>query len=344
MEKKGYMKTLVIDKPRSVTVTERGRPAAGKNELLVRMAYAGFCGSDLNTYLGRNPMVQYPRVPGHEISGVIEGIGEEVPEGFAEGEAITVIPYTSCGRCPACRRGRSHACRYNRTLGVQRDGAMQEYIAVPWEKALKAPKLSLRELALAEPLTVGFHAVARGRVNNSDTVMVLGCGMIGAGAIAGAVARGAEVIAVDIDDHKLQLARMLGAAQTINTAETGLHERVAALTSGDGPDVVVEAAGKPATYLAAVDEVAYTGRVVCIGYAAEEVRFETPLFVKKELDILGSRNAAPEDFRAVIAYLEGGGFPLEHMITGIIRPEQAAEALAAWADDPGKVMKLMLGF
>lgn len=336
------MKTLVIDKPRSVVVTDRIRPEAGKKELLVRVAYVGFCGSDLNTYLGMNPMVQYPRVPGHEISGVIEWIGEEVPEGVAVGEPLTVIPYTSCGHCPACRRGRSHACRDNRTLGVQRDGAMQEYIAIPWEKALKAPGLNGKELAMVEPLTVGFHAVARGRVTDSDTVMVMGCGMIGAGVISGAVARGAKIIAVDIDDHKLQLARMLGADLTINSRKEELHRKLAGLTGGDGPDVVVEAAGNPVTYRTAVDEVAYAGRVVCIGYTREEVKFATGFFVKKELDIMGSRNATPEDFRAVIDYLRRGEFPLEQMITRIIRPEEAAEALAAWANDPGKVMKILL--
>ena len=336
------MKSVIIEKPGHVSVIEREPPVLSEGEILVRLRYIGFCGSDLSTYLGKNPMVHYPRVPGHEISGVIEEVGEGCPEGFKLGEPVTVVPYTSCGKCPSCRRGRSNACQFNQTMGVQRDGAMQEFISVAWQKILKAPKLNELELAMVEPLTVGFHAIDRGRVTDSDIVMVLGCGMIGAGAIVRASLRGATVIGVDIDDHKLSMARELGAGHTINSMTSDLHEELVKLTGGDGPDVVVEAAGNPITYRTAIDEVAFTGRVVCIGYAGIEVSFETKLFVQKEMDIMGSRNATPEDFRAVISYLESGIFPLDQMMTAKVKPENAAEAVKAWADEPGKVIKLLL--
>lgn len=321
---------------------ERPYPVAG--EVLIRLAYVGFCGSDLSTYLGKNPLVSYPRVPGHEISGVIHALGEGVPDHLNRGDAVTVLPYTSCGECPSCRRGRSNACRENQTLGVQRDGAMQEYITVPWQKVLAAPGLNEMELAMVEPLTVGFHAIRRGRVEASDVVMVLGCGMIGAGAIAGAARRGATVIAVDIDAHKLKLASLLGAMYCINSKDKDLHQKLEKLTGGNGPDVVIEAAGNPKTYRTAVEEVAFTGRVVCIGYAAAEVAFATKLFVQKEMDILGSRNAEPEDFREVVSYLEEGNFPLDLMITGLLRPEDAGTAVKQWAANPGKTMKILLDF
>jgi len=338
------MKTLIIEQPGNVSLTDRDKPEVNDGEILVKLKYVGFCGSDLSTYLGKNPMVLYPRVPGHEISGVIEEVGAGCPEGFKSGEPVTVVPYTNCGQCPSCRRGRSYACQFNQTLGVQRDGAMQEFIVVPWKKIVKAANLSETELAMVEPLTVGFHAIERGRVTGSDVVMVLGCGMIGAGSIVRAVLRKATVIAVDIDDSKLNLARELGAHHTINSISTDLHQELIKLTDGDGPDVVVEAAGNPVTYRAAVDEVAFTGRVVCIGYADNEVSFATKLFVQKELDIMGSRNATAEDFRAVISYLESGTFPLDQMMTAKVKPENAAEAVKAWADEPGKVMKLLLDF
>jgi len=338
------MKALVIPAPGEMAIKELATPDPGPGEVLLKMRYVGFCGSDLSTYLGKNPMVQYPRIPGHEISGLIKALGEEVPEEFRVGDAVTVVPYTSCGSCPSCKRDRSYACRINQTLGVQRDGAMQEYITVPWEKLLPAPKLDELELAMVEPLTVGFHAIRRGRVEKSDLVMVLGCGMIGAGAIAGAAERGATVIAVDIDAHKLELAASLGAIHTINSNEVDLHHELERISGGDGPDVVVEAAGNPITYRAAVDEVAFTGRVVCIGYAGEEVSFATKLFVQKEIDILGSRNATPEDFRAVISYLQQGTFPLDRMITRKVKPEEAPLAVLEWAGDPGKVMKILLDF
>ena len=338
------MKAIVISTPGELSVIELDTPGPAPGEVLLQMLYVGFCGSDLSTYLEKNPMVNYPRIPGHEISGMIRELGEEVPDGFAVGDTVTVVPYTNCGTCPACRRGRSHACRENQTLGVQRDGAMQEYITVPWQKILPAPNLKEEELAMVEPLTVGFHAIERGRVDESDVVMVLGCGMIGAGAIAGAALRGAKVIAVDIDDHKLSLASALGAHHTINSLDLHLHQELERLTGGDGPDVVVEAAGNPLTYRAAVDEVAFTGRVICIGYAASEVSFATKLFVQKEIDIMGSRNATPEDFKAVISYLEQGTFPLDQMITRKVKPAYAAQAVMQWADNPGKVMKILVDF
>lgn len=336
------MKALLINEPGTISVGEIEKPDLAAGHVMVQLKYVGFCGSDLSSYLGKNPMVQYPRVPGHEIAGVIDAVGDGVPEGFSVDEPVTVVPYTNCGQCPSCRRGRSYACQFNQTLGVQRDGAMQEFIAVPWQKILKAPKLNDLELAMVEPLTVGFHAVDRGRVTDLDVVMVLGCGMIGAGAIVRSVLRGATVIAVDIDDHKLSLAGELGAHHTINSIKSDLHEELSKITGGDGPDVVIEAAGNPITYRAAVEEVAFTGRVICIGYAGSEVSFATKLFVQKEMDIMGSRNATPGDFRAVIAYLERGTFPLEKMITGKVKPEDAAGAVKTWADDPGKVMKLLL--
>lgn len=338
------MKAVVINTPGNLALIDIAIPDPGPGEVLLKMNYVGFCGSDLSTYLGKNPMVNYPRIPGHEISGIISELGPEVPDEYKPGDAVTVVPYTNCGTCPSCRRGRAYACQVNQTLGVQRDGAMQEYIVVPWQKILLAPGLNELELAMVEPLTVGFHAIERGRVEASDTVMVLGCGMIGAGAIAGAAGRGARLIAVDIDDHKLKLATLLGAQHTINSSQVDLHAELQDLTGGDGPDVVIEAAGNPITYRAAVDEVAFTGRVICIGYAGSEVSFATKLFVQKEIDIMGSRNATPQDFREVISYLEQGTLPLSELITRKVKPEEAARAVKEWAGDPVKVMKILLDF
>ncbi len=228
-------------------------------------------------------------------------------------------------------------------MGVQRDGAMTEQISVPRGR-LYAANLSLKELALVEPLTVGVHAASRGRVTSADTVAVFGCGGIGLGAIAGAAFRGARTIAVDMDDRKLEVARKAGAQHLIHTGREDLHEQLAALTDGDGPDVVIEAIGLPLTFRAAVEEVAFTGRVVYIGYAKEPVSYETRLFVQKELDILGSRNALPEDFREVIRLLESGSFPVDDTVSAIVPPEQAAEMLAEWSAHPERFTKIMVEF
>ncbi|MDR2469369.1 MAG: zinc-binding alcohol dehydrogenase family protein [Tannerella sp.] len=313
------------------------------SDVLLAVKYVGFCGSDLNTYCGRNPLVKLPVIPGHEVGARIEAVGCDVPDHLTPGVSCTVNPYTACGHCSSCRNGRPNACRYNQTFGVQRDGAMCEYIVVPWQKVIADAAISPRDFCLVEPMSVGFHAIDRAQVTDLDVVMVIGCGMIGAGALVRAALRGAKVIAVDVDDAKLLLAGRLGAHVTVNSRTEDVHERLQAIVPW-GPDVVVEAAGTPATYRMAVDEVAFTGRVVCIGYAQTEIAFETKYFVQKELDIRGSRNAMPEDFRAVMEYLRRGVCPTEELISGIYAPEQAQEALERWKADPGKVFRILVRF
>ena len=184
--------------------------------------------------------------------------------------------------CASCRNSRVNACQHNETLGVQRNGAMREYIVLPWEKVIPAEQLTPRTCALIEPMSVGFHAVNRAQVTDIDVVMVIGCGMVGMGAIVRSALRGATVIAADIDDEKLELAKQMGATYTINTKTEDVHARLLEITSGFGPDVVIEAVGSPMTYQMAVDEVAFTGRVICIGYAKTEVSFQTKFFVQKQ--------------------------------------------------------------
>ena len=294
------MKAVQIVAPSDMKVVEIERPELHAGEVLVKIAYVGFCGSDLNTYLGRNPMVKLPVIPGHEVGAVIEEIGPDVPEGFSKGMYVTVNPYTNCGKCASCRNGRVNACEHNETLGVQRNGVMCEYAVLPWTKIIPAGNISPRDCALIEPMSVGFHAVSRAQVIDNDVVVVIGCGMVGMGAVVRASLRGATVIAVDLDDEKLALAHRTGATYVI--------------------------------------------RVVCIGYAKSEVAFQTKYFVQKELDIRGSRNALPADFRAVIHYLQSGNCPIEEFISAVVAPEEAQQAMEQWAANPGKVFRILVKF
>jgi threonine dehydrogenase-like Zn-dependent dehydrogenase len=338
------MKTIQITGEGRVQVIDTPKPALKPGQVLLKIGYVGFCGSDLNTFRGLNPLVRLPIVPGHEIGATIEAVAEGVPAHLKPGGHATVNPYTSCGDCPSCRNGRPNACEFNETFGVQRDGAMAEYLAVPWEKVIADPDISVRDFALVEPMSVGFHAVARAEVSDIDTVMVIGCGMIGLGAVVRAALRGANVIAVDVDDKKLELARRLGARHTIHSAREERHARVREITDGRGADVVIEAVGRGETYVAAIEDAAFTGRVVCIGYAREKVSFDTSYFVKKELDIRGSRNAAPSDFRAVMAYMKRGTCPADELISAVYPPEKARSALEKWAAAPGEVFRILIRF
>ena len=338
------MKAIQISGERQMEIVSVAEQELKANEVLLRLAYVGFCGSDLNTWLGRNPMVKMPVIPGHEVGAVIEKVGADVPDILKPGMVVTCNPYTNCGKCASCRNGRVNACEDNETLGVQRNGAMREFIALPWEKVIPAGGLDPRTCALIEPMSVGFHAVNRAQVTDIDTVVVIGCGMVGMGAIVRSALRGATVIAADIDDEKLALAKEMGATYAINTKTEDVHARLQEMTGGFGPDVMIEAVGSPVTYNMAVNEVAFTGRVVCIGYAKTEVSFQTKYFVQKELDIRGSRNAQPSDFRAVIHYLERGTCPVDRLISNEVSPEQAPWAMQQWAENPGKVFRILVRF
>jgi L-galactonate 5-dehydrogenase len=333
------MRALYIDEPLSARLGEASEPKIGNGEVLLKIRLIGFCGTDLNTFRGKNPLASYPRIPGHEIAATILEVGSEVPAALSIGRNVAVLPYNHCGRCASCLRQRPNACLNNQTLGVQRDGALSTFFSVPWQKLYPADRLGLRELALVEPLAVGFHAIQRGRVEAQDVVAVIGCGTVGLSAIAAAAARGATVIAIDLDDAKLGLARKAGAAHTINSRTQDAGVLLKETSEGHGPDVVVEAVGTPDTFRFAVEQVAYTGRVVYVGYAKEPVAYETRLFILKELDILGARNSATE-FPAVIEMLEAGRFPVEATISKTVPFADAAGALEAWNAAPQAFTKI----
>ena len=288
-------------------------------------------------------MVNYPRVPGHEISGIVESLGEGIND-LSIGSAVTVIPYTACGRCRSCKNGRTNACRENQTLGVQRDGAMAEYLVVPRNKILVTEGLDGLSLAMVEPLTVGFHAVDRAEVKCNDKVVVFGCGMIGLGAIAGAAKRGAQVLAVDLSDRKLNTAKSLGAELGLLPSEPNFLEKISTWSHGDMADVVIEAVGQPSTYRSALEVAGFSSRVCCIGYANEDVPLPTKLIVQKELDLRGSRNAQMKNFEEVIQYLKSGAVPIDLLISKKVNLEDSPEALEQWSKDPSSITKLMVEF
>jgi len=334
------MKALFLTAIGQTALREIEKPKPGPNEVLLKIGMVGFCGGDLNGFKGLFELQEYPNILGHEVGGTIEEMGTLVPTTFKIGNKVTVYPYLNCGKCISCRKGRRNACQDNKTMGVRRPGAMTRYIAISWQDLFVSSQLSLKELALVEPLTVGFHAAARGRVSSQDRVAVIGCGIVGMGAIASAVNSGAEVIAIDIDETKLEIAKKIGVAHTINTSNENLHDALMRITNDDG---IIEAVGNAITYRAAVDEVAYTGRVVCIGYAKSAVEFNTGIFVRKEIEILGSRNCTDE-FPKVIAYLEAGKFPVEEVISKVVSLNDAGAALADWAVNPKGITKIMVDF
>jgi len=336
------VKALVITDIGHAEMRDVEPPECGAGEVLLSVRHVGLCGSDLNTYSGLNPLATLPRIPGHEIGGTILECGAGVPAGFEVGRPAIVIPYTTCGTCSSCRSGRHNACRYNRTLGVQQDGGMTSLMAVRHDRLIVNDTLPAAHLALVEPLSVGFHAVARGRVAKGETVAVFGGGMIGVGAMLGALARGARVLMVEISAAKRGTLLDLGAETVIDPNATDLAAEISRLTGDRGPDVTIEAVGLPQTFRGAVDIAGFAGRVVYVGYAKEEVSYNTSLFNLKELDILGSRNATRADFEAVIDFLEENRAIGPRLVSRIFPWAEAAGSFDYWRENRNETFKVIV--
>lgn len=334
------MKTLMITATGQTAMSDIPEPTPSAGEVKVRVHRVGLCGSDLSTYRGQNAMAAFPRIPGHEIGGEVVEVGAGVSRCKA-GDKIVVLPYTECGDCAACRNGRINACENNQTLGVQREGALCDFILARENKIIVCNNLGYDHLALVEPLSVGMHVARRAGIEVGDSVVVFGCGVIGLGAVAAAAGMGGRVVAVDIDNRKKDIALACGADSFFNSRERQAAE-LAAMNGGRGPDVVIEAAGVAETYRTAVDIVSFTGRVAYVGYAKKEVSYDTTQFVKKELDIRGARNATMRDFAAVLSLLEQGRYPLDRLITGKYPLADTGKALQHWSEDPGSVIKSII--
>lgn len=335
------MKAFTIKEKGIIEAIEIAAPELGPTDVIIDIHYIGLCGSDLNSYRGLMPLVKLPRIPGHEISGKIIEKGKNVPSTLQLGDNITVSPYTNCSTCPACRAGRTNTCEFNQTLGVQREGALTEQIVVPFEKVFVSKSLSLEELVLIEPMSVGYHGTNRGKVCETDTVLLLGCGTIGMGALVASARKGAIIIAVDIDDAKLDQARKFGATHTINSKKQDVLSEVKRLTNIEGASVVIEAAGTPDTYKLALDAVCFAGRIVFIGYPKHEVGLDASLLVRKEVDIYGSRNAL-RVFPSVISMFEKNEKPFTNLITKVFPFEQTPEAFKFWDENTGQVSKVLI--
>jgi threonine dehydrogenase-like Zn-dependent dehydrogenase len=335
------MKAISLLGPRRVEIIHIDEPEMGAEDVLVEVHYVGLCGSDLSMYRGAFAIASYPRIPGHEVSGIIIDKGHRVPDSIGVGDRVTLSPYSQCGICPACRAGRTNCCQFNETLGLQRDGAMVQRFALHYSKVSSSTVLSLPELALVEPLCVGYHAANRGRVTEMDTVLVLGCGTIGVGVIAAAARKGATVIAVDCDAAKLEQARQFGARHVVDSSAQDVLAVVTELTDTEGVSVAVEAIGLSETFRLAVEAVAFAGRVVYVGYAKGETCYDTTHFVRKELDILGSRNAL-RVFPAVVRMMEKRRQPFANLVTRVYPFDETELALHDWDAAPGEFTKILI--
>ena len=296
---------IALEKPGHFIAVEGPRPTPAAGEALVRVHRIGICGTDLHAFAGRQPFFNYPRILGHELGIEVIDPGPD-SNGLNAGDRCSVEPYLSCGRCIACRAGRSNCCAELRCLGVHVDGGMRPEIVVPARKLHRSRSLSYDQLALVETLGIGAHAVERAGITRNDFVLVIGAGPIGLSVSQFVQVRGATLAVMDVRESRLEFCRRaLGVAHTL-IAGPDVAEQLRAIGGGDLPTVVMDATGNAASMARTFDLPAQGGRIVFVGLFQGQVSFDDPNFHRRELTVLASRNAVPENFREIIALIEAG--------------------------------------
>ena len=292
------MKTLICTTPGLFEYAERDLPPSGKGKTILRIQRIGICGTDLHAFEGVQPYFQYPRVLGHELAALIE---ETDADDFQKGEPVTIIPYFHCGNCIACRNGKTNCCVSIHVCGVHIDGGMTEYLSVPSYSLLHCEGLGLDELALVEPLAIGAHAIRRAAVSGNEFVLVMGAGPIGLGTMEFSRIAGGKVIAMDINEDRLNFCKeKFGINHIVNAASGRVAEQLREITNGDMPSVVIDATGNLAAINNGFQWLAHGGRYVLVGLQKENISFSHPEFHKREATLMSSRNATREDFMYVV--------------------------------------------
>jgi len=330
------MKSLICTSPGNFEYRNIDQPKLSKGKAIIKIKRIGICGTDLHAFEGTQPFFSYPRILGHELSG------EEAP-GFKKGEAVTFIPYFNCGKCIACRNGKSNCCTQMQVCGVHTDGGMVEYLSVPSESLIHGEGLNFDELALVEPLAIGAHGIRRAEVKKEEFVLVIGAGPIGLGTMEFARIAGAKVIAMDINKDRLQFCKEnLKVDFTVNVLSENITQQLSEITGGDMPTVIIDATGNLKAINNAFQYMAHGARYVLIGLQKGEISFSHPEFHKREATLMSSRNATRADFEHVISCMKKGLVNPKTYITHRVSFDQVKENFESWLDPANGVIKAMV--
>jgi 2-desacetyl-2-hydroxyethyl bacteriochlorophyllide A dehydrogenase len=335
------LKAIICEEPYKLSVGARPEPIPADGEVLIRIRRVGLCGTDYHIFSGKHPYLEYPRVIGHELAGVVEVSSGASPK---PGQVVTVNPYLACGRCIACRNGKPNCCASIKVLGVHADGGMCELLAVPQAAVIDASGLTLDQAAMVEFLAIGAHAVARARLLPGARALVVGAGPIGVAAALFARLDGAQVTILDVRRSRLEYAQSkFGLEPAIGTSEE-VRAELAKRTDGEMFDCVFDATGNVRAMRSGLDYVAHGGTYVLLSVVKEEIGFPDPEFHKRETTLLASRNALRADFQRVVSSIVEGKIPtnalLTHSLPAIEAPARIPELIAS-ADT---VLKAMVEF
>lgn len=336
------MKIVTLDEPGRLRLSDTRMPAVpDEGEALVRVRRIGVCGTDLHAFRGRQPFFSYPRVLGHELGVEVVEVGEGVT-GLDVGDRCAVEPYLNCGRCAACRRGKTNCCEKLEVLGVHVDGGMRERIVVPANKLHTSETLGLEALALVEMLTIGAHAARRAGIEPGETILVIGAGPIGLSVAAFAQAAGGRVAVMEMRRDRLAFCREALGTTIWGIEAEGATPDVLREQLGDLPTAIFDATGNAQSMHRAFDYAGHGGRLIFVGLFQGDVTFHDPDFHRRELTLMSSRNATGEDFSHVIRTLEEGRIDLDSWITHHAAFEATPETFPQWLEPERGVVKAMV--
>ena len=341
------MQALVLENPRDLRIRDVPEPALGPEDVLIQVKACGICGSDVHGYDGSTGRRIPPLIMGHEAAGVVAKIGAEV-HSFHVGDRVTFDSTVSCGKCRFCRTGDVNLCDNRQVLGVscndyRRNGAFAEYVSVPQNIVYRLPdSFAYEKAALIESVSIAVHAARITQIEPGSSAVVIGAGMIGLLAIQAFRVFGcSQVIAVDLEEKKLQMARQMGADQTFLATDPELLEKLKAATGGQGPDIAVEVVGAQKSVLTAIHAVRRGGTVTLIGNLAPTVEIPLQIVVTRQLKLLGSCASAGE-YRECIELMENGAIKVDPLISALAPLSEGADWFnRLYAREPG-LMKVIL--
>lgn len=310
------MLQAIMTKPGTIEFREIEKPSIKADEILINIKHIGVCGSDIHVYHGLHPYTSYPVVQGHEVSGLVAEIGANV-KGFQTGDKVVFMPQVTCGECYPCRHGMYNICDNLKVMGFQTDGAGQEYFPVQADKVLKLPAaITLDEGALIEPISVAAHAVSRAGEVKDKKVVVLGAGTIGNLVAQVARASGASAVMItDVNEYKLEKARLCGINYVVDPANENLGQRIMTDFGPDKADLIFECVGVQATISDAIQYARKGSTIVVVGVFGKKPEVDLGFVQDRELNLIGTLMYQTRDYLRAIEMVEDKNLVLEPLIT-----------------------------
>lgn len=336
------MRAVVCSEPGRLELLEMPAPVSvGEDEIRLSVSHVGICGTDYHIFEGKHPFLEYPRVMGHEISARITEAPAE--SGYRPGDLVIVNPYISCGKCIACRRGKANCCMAIKVLGVHADGAFCDEIVVPEKNVYPAKGLRPEQAATVEFLAIGAHAVRRaGAAPEGAKALVIGAGPIGLGTALFARIAGYEVTLMDASRERLEVAAArFGFSQGLMPG-ANIQAAVMELTGNEGFEAVFDATGNAQSMNAALPFVSHGGALIYVSVVKDDITFADPEFHKREMMIIGSRNAVKADFEHVVASIASGDIDTDQLITHRTSLERIGTDLPRWAHEKTGLIKAVV--